>query len=478
MEQQTPFPIRYSRLKRIASAMAISKSEHTDPHYQAWKKVSDGHWERPLTGFETYFAFCSNLTFTHFGGQYQYIISSTIKIKQSEGNQINVGDLQEAWKYVLFQQPKLAATIDSQDWTLHYRIPSASDLKDWLSTTFVVHGNTTAEKLYSKLPTINHGSLYWLPESSELILRCPHWQVDGRGSWLFWDAFFTAYNNVSSVSESLQWGQEVTNLAPAMSEIWNLKQPTAEQFQASQAVFMKWLGNLPGIGPAAMNKTPGKPQRLELELDQSKTASLVAAAKKRGFTATIVVHAAFVLANVKHTQEQPDGTRPSKYVSLAEIDLRGRLGGSYTSSLAAINDYFASLPLLAEVGSFNETAKSLKAGYDEAKQMGEEEMFTYFEFLAKAAQSPEFLAGPIPGDGVVTSLGIVEKIIKRSYGSIEIVDLHAGIDLVLGFGMVFVYTFDGRLRMSYCYNDGTQDTALIKSILETTREILEKELVL
>ena len=422
---------------------------------------------------EPYFVFFGNMTSSMVNGREHYIICSTVKLTKS----VDVEFLRKAWVHLRFQQPKLAATADASDWTMHYTVPQEADIGKWLAETFFIVPDTSYDNLYPEFNPVKTASLYWLQQSNELIFRTPHWQTDGIGSWLFWDAFFTSFEKVQSLdTQTLSWGEEVARLSPAMQEIWKITEIDQSNREQGQALFGGWATNVPGVGPDPIKPTPGKCQKIELEFDQATTTSILNAIKGHGLTVTAAFHAVLASANAKAVSS---ANVKSNYATMSNINFRKYLGPPYTSSDQALNVYYVPVPLVTPVETFDKTAnfmsKFYKQTYDEP---GKQQMIcAFFELLFQVAQSPEFLSAPVPGDAMLSSLGIAEQYFKPAYanGLIEISDVHNSIDIVLGMALAFLYTFDGKLRFTYCYNDGLQDRSVIEGIMGSIKAILKEE---
>lgn len=96
-----------------------------------------------------------------------------------------------------------------------------------------------------------------------------------------------------------------------------------------------------------------------------------------------------------------------------------------------------------------------------------------------AVQTPGFLDMPPSKDAMVSSLGVVEGHIRREYdgGSLRVRDVKVGVDITAGTSMLFVYTFNDRLRLVYNFNDGFEERGDVERYLNTVKEILGAELM-
>ena len=331
--------------------------------------------------------------------------------------------------------------------------------------------------MYATLDPVHTATIYWLPDSNELIFRLPHWQADGIGSWLLWDAFLTKLCNVKSASQ-LKWGEEVANLKPSLAALWAHDEIEAKHAEKAERNLMSWLTQAPGVGPPTMTPAIGKSQYTELIFDKATTAKIIEKCHEQNITVTAAVHAALALAN-NSVEQRVDDPKTANYVSMIIFNVRNYLGELYAKSESAANLYFTNLAIVAPISNFKDMSQHFQTHYkDVVKDLHSMAQVTsHFEkAMFQMVQSPEFLAAPVQGDALLSSLGVAERFFKRRYGDVEIVDLRNGADIVLGLAMVFVYTFGDRLRLTYCYNEAAQDGKMIRRILDGTGEFLKQGL--
>ena len=102
----------------------------------SWKKLDEGHWRRPLAGMEPAFAYFGNVTASLAQGREHFVIYSIIKVETPA--KLEVENIEHAWKSLRFEQPGLATTADSTDWSMRYHVPDEAALQDWVSQTVQV----------------------------------------------------------------------------------------------------------------------------------------------------------------------------------------------------------------------------------------------------------------------------------------------------------------------------------------------------
>ncbi|KAL4798554.1 hypothetical protein BDV19DRAFT_376765 [Aspergillus venezuelensis] len=439
-----------------------------------WTQVSPGRWERTLSGMEEYFVFIGNITAALYNGRQQYTVCSKVKVD------LNIpvveSALRNAWKQVRYEEPDIATTLEEGKKV--YEVPDEAALKKWLDATFIVDSDHDGEELYRIGRTMKPATLYYLPKSSELVLHGHHATIDGIGMIMFWDRLFRA---LITPNPDVTFGEEYTRLGPALDDILGSgAAPTPEQSKQATDLFMEYITKLPGIGlPSQIGKVPpGQCQAMEYVFDVNTTSAIIKACKFRGLTVTSAVHAAYINTLSKYASPESNTTR---YTSPSEFNLRNRLQPPY-SGIAAAN-YYVPLPFSIDLPTtFKEASFTLNKYYRTFLDTRSEilEVHGYFtRVLEQTVKTPEYQNAPIPTDALVSSMGIVENHLKRSYGDadqIVVKDWKLACDVILGMTGFHIYTFRDQLRFVYQFNEAYQDPADIRKYLETVEETLREEL--
>ncbi|KAI0439881.1 hypothetical protein F4803DRAFT_564217 [Xylaria telfairii] len=441
----------------------------------SWEKVSDVRWERLVDGLEGYFVFMAGVTSGLCDGREHYTLCSVLKFETPASN--STAALKHAWKQIRYEQPYIATIVDNMKKV--YEVPDEKALEQWLDSTFIVSSAATSEELYSSVTPIKQATLYYVPNSSELVFRAHHHTIDGVGVLLFWHSFLEA---LSSPVKDIKFGDETTRLAPTMERALGYpEKPSQELSDKATALFMSWAGSIPGIGPVSqVGAVPsGKCQNSELVFSKDVTAALAAVCKEKDISVSAAVHAAYIQAIAKHADPN---SKLSEYVTATQFNLRPYLPEPYNSSKYAASVFYTPLPYKADLPmSFWDLTKSLTEYYRTSFK-GKPEMLEvkgqFTRVLCAAVQTPEFLANPVPKDALVSSLGIVERYVQREYGSdVKVKDIKVGVDVVMGMSMFFYYTFRDTLRLVYAFNDGFEKAEDIQTYMEEVQAILVRELL-
>lgn len=441
----------------------------------SWSQVSERRWERPVSGMEGYFIFSGSLTASLCEGRQHYTLFSKLKLD------INLPDresaLRQAWKQMRYEQPHLSTIADGMK--LVYEVLDDAAVQEWLDATFIVSSAANAEELHQADQTIKQSTLFYIPRSSELLFRAYHHTIDGTGVILFWNEYLKA---LASPAEKITFGDEPSRLAPSIEKALGVpSEPTPEQSEKASALLADYVANVPGIAPVSkVGVAPsGSCRNAELLFSVSTTEAIVRACKAKGITVTAAIHAAYIRTLVRHAD--PD-SNAEKYVSANQFNLRSYLPEPYSTGQYAVAVFYTTHPFVVHLpASFWDLAYTLNVYYATAYKNNREALELNGHFtraLFDIAQTPEFLAGPVPKDALVSSLGVAERYLKRSYGdSVAVHDFKLGVDVVLGMSMLFAYTFQDRLRLVYSFNDGFEEPAHIEKYLQSVQEILETDLL-
>ncbi|KAL2817177.1 hypothetical protein BJX63DRAFT_386316 [Aspergillus granulosus] len=440
-----------------------------------WTQVSPTRWERPLSGMEEYFVLIGDISAALYDGRQQYTVISKVKAD------LNIPDvesaLRHAWKQVRYEEPDIATTLEPGKKV--FEVLNGAGIEEWVDSTFIVDRTHNGEELHRIDRTAKPTTLYYLPKSSELVLHGHHAVVDGIGAIMFWDRFFRA---VTSPNRDISFGEEHVRLAPALDDL--IGDPlTPEQGERGLALLMEYVGKLPAIGlPSKIGKVP--PARcidMEYVFDEETTAAIVRGCRALGISVTTAVHAAYITMLSKYADPE---SNTSRYTAPSEFNLRNRLQPPYNKAAAA--NYYVPLPLSIDLpATFSELLATLNKYYRTTLSSHPEYLEIQGSFtrsLAQVAKTPEYQSAPIPTDALVSSLGIVENHLQRSYGNgdrdtVVVKDWKLSCDCVLGMTGFHIYTFRDRLRFVYQFNETYQDPKDIRMYMEEIERVLRERII-
>ncbi|PWY85493.1 hypothetical protein BO83DRAFT_374233 [Aspergillus eucalypticola CBS 122712] len=385
--------------------------------------------------------------------------------------------LKKAWTQLRYEQPQIATVHN--DTTKVYEVPDETALQAWVASTVITSAAANAEDLYATITPITQATLYYLPASSQLVLRTPHETIDGIGVIRLLDRLLSIL--VSSPTENITFGDEPSRLAPTLREILGVAaQPTPEELERVMALYKPYMDHAPGIGPVSNlgNRPAGQSQHARLDIPTRTTEAIIQACKARGITVTSAVHAAYIQTIKKHA----DPDHPScHYVNTAQFNLRPYLPkhkAQYTASLG-----YTLFPVhLDSPNSFDQMAQALNRFYRTtfANDPSKLPLVPHMtDILFAVTQNPEYQKGPVPRDAIPSSLGIIENYMQRSYGTNRVIirDFMLGVDVVMGMNMLLMSTFRDQLQLVYSFNDAYHEPEHIMQYLQGIVEVLTEELL-
>jgi hypothetical protein len=422
---------------------------------------------------EEYLFFCGNVSAAYCDGRLQYNMCSKVNVELNHPDVESA--LRQAWKQVRYEEPDIATILEDRKKV--YVVPDKAAVEEWLSSTFIVDSTRDAEELWREGRALKPATLYWLPKTSEIVLYAHHANIDGVGAIMWWDKYFRALINPKP---DIVFGDEYSRLTPALDEILGSPGgPTPEQSEHAMALFMEYVTKLPSIGLVSkVGKVPaGQCQSFEHVIDQETTIALVNACKKRGITVTSAVHAAYIGVLIKHADPASNTTR---YTAPCEFNMRQYLPAPYSQNAASA--FYVPLPFSIDLpATFSEISSVLNSYYRGSLRDNSNVLEVagyYTRVLEQFVKTPEYQNAPIPTDALVSSMGIVENHLRRSYGdTIVVKDWRLAVDVVLGMTGLHFYSFRDQLRLVYQFNDGYEGPHKIKQYLEDLEKIMKAELL-
>ncbi|KAI0431572.1 hypothetical protein F5Y09DRAFT_304475 [Xylaria sp. FL1042] len=391
----------------------------------------------------------------------------------------------QAWAHLRFWHPSLATKVSPDDDTSFiYTIPAdRAALEAWVSRTFSVA--TDADSSADVIPTFPptpYAKLVYIPRSSELLLHTAHWRTDGIGALLLLDALLTLASEPPADPASLPWGNEIDCLAPPVEDAAGIPEKcTEEQKQRAAALvdtFAHTVGavGIPYLGDATT--LPAGTRNAILTFSPATTDKIVAVCKARYVSVTATVHASVAGANYALADA---AAKDRHYNSTIRFALRRYLPGAYATPAFAAGLYTTGW--MKRVESRTSWADRVQAYQDEYRKGITWEFLNshreYAKQLAELIRHPPQEGGEPPSEVDISSIGVAEKLIKRSYGSsseagLEVKAVSVGVEILTRQAVAFVWTFRDQLNVSVVYNEAFHSAGQMnRFVKEVKRELLE-----
>ncbi|KAK4445875.1 hypothetical protein QBC34DRAFT_451069 [Podospora aff. communis PSN243] len=430
-----------------------------------WVKITDGTYEQQYGFMERFF-----IRFLGEEGKATpFTIIATLGL--------------DTWRALRFHHPGIAGLSDPTGKI--YTIPATSkEVSDWEDATFKRHPTgTTADDIYGTAQRAAMMTLHFLPNaahtSHQIVLQAEHQHIDGRGVFHLFDSFLTILTAPSLRDPSvIVFGEEWARLPPAMDDLMSLPLTPSEE---DVSTARKWLAPMSKLTPATIpDPTPNQlnqpfpeqllPQsrsiRSALPLSESETSAVLAACKAHNITLTSAWLAALALALDKPTPDNP--STPSGLTTFSTIDMRQYFpsDGSFNPK-QQISCYHAFLPVAIPLNpnpkeSLIPLASRMTEALHPPPTLDAERKSSYPTVI-------QLLGDP----GLVSPLGVIDRYIKKSYGSgegkVRVKDVWIADTMMGGTKLWMVHTWDGRLCLSVVFDGARFGRGRMEWVLERVR---------
>lgn len=443
------------------------------PTKMPWKETLPGRFERPCDGLEVWYrALASGGAPLH---REHWSITAVAQIHLHLPAGETAVALQHAWKTIRYDNPQIACT--EQGDSNVYEVPDETAVAAWLRDTFVVAPLQTASGLFSSFIPSPSATFYYLPQTSEVAIHCSHSRMDGMGALRLLHQLFEAL----AEPRSIVFGMESKNLSPNFPDATRTSTSvTPEIEQAVAGMLAECTSNLPSLGlpTIASNPIPGPTRRRELEFDTKSTHAVVNACKDRGINVTAAVHAAMIAAT---RQSAPPELAAKKYTSWCAIDLRPYCQPPSDSAAHPVALYHAGLVVSLAPSSFLTDASKLQSIYKRSWQPSQSNLLTIVNHLAEGTTAllsqPTPPDMPPPAEPGLSSLGVVDRYIHSKYGDkVEVNGFWLAVEMLSRQVQVYVWTFQGKLKLSACFNEAFYEGEFVGIFLSRIQDILLEEL--
>ncbi|MCJ1405375.1 hypothetical protein MMC11_008602 [Xylographa trunciseda] len=386
----------------------------------------------------------------------------------------NSDALRRAWIQTRYNHPFIASVMEDNKHV--YEAANETSLQSWLSDSFFVEKGTVDTFLLNVRPR-SYSSIHYFPDSSELVMRSHHWQVDGIGSLNLMNKFF---QYLSTDERAPIFGDEVKNLPPGHSEAAgfpNLATQGAED--EAQKMFLGFVENLPSIGLPyeAPTQGLGGTRRQTQEFPSSTARLLVAACKQREVSVTSAVHAAIAVA----AQEmKTESSFAKNYTSVASYNNRPYLSSPYSdANNFPIGCYMLGLPFSRPTADFATHAQEFQKIYHRPLKRNETPLFEAYDIyagkMAFALSQPLPSGMPAPSQPQLSSLGIVDGRLRGTFSAkndVSLAHVEVVADVMTPSIVLYQWSWAEKFFLSANYNEAFYKDDYVKEYLHRTQEIL------
>ncbi|MCJ1454840.1 hypothetical protein MMC28_005193 [Mycoblastus sanguinarius] len=440
----------------------------------SWQKKSPGHFERPLDSIELFYKTVAEAITTSTREHWTVSVSARFRLNSSAGDAESA--LQHAWRTIRHDHPQIASFARGDVTT--YETPNPKALDAWLAKTFLIEPTATADDLLASSQPSLLPTLYYLPRTSQIVIRSSHWRIDGIGAICLLNNFFAALAQPRRVEFSTEG--EGKNLSPGLDEAANFSTDVSdEDDQAATDLFMQYANNLPSISLPifSADRNPGATRRSELTLPPATTGAVVSACRDRGFTVSTALHAALIVATTQLASDDPSA---KNYTSWGTFDLRPYLRSLENHFHAhPVSVYALGLPLTVTPSSFSVLAPKLRSFYKQLSLKNPLPTFlaSYVRKVTAMVSQTTPADTPVPAPPVLINVGVADRYISHIYGSaVDVEYFWLATEVLTRQLTLYVWTWRDRMSFSICYNEGFYTAEFVEGFLQRVKSVLLDEL--
>lgn len=385
--------------------------------------------------------------------------------------------LREAWKALGRTQPMLASSALDDNRVCHLWEDEV-DAADWVDNTFTVrddHRQVDAHTLYGELGPVNKATLCFVPATQDLIIRCPHYLMDGIGHLMAHHHLLSLVTSEQKLASAQSTRPTSKMLSPPMEVAAALPPPTEYHLEKNKRSLRQFTsGEYLPIGPSMKISESGKSRKMFKRFSPPQTSALLQAAKHRGYTITHACHAAAMLAAHQHGDGKPP---PPKYMSGTAFDMRSRSVAPFNGNEHPCTVYLLPRFLMLESGDYDSTVHQIASGYRGARD-DPDLLPTIVPFLTEMNDISKAMAAmrppPPPAAAVgLSSLGRIEAHLQREYGrgeepTVGVEEVSIAGEFLTPSVALHIWTFRDRLTVQMEWNSMFYDGGVMERFFDTT----------
>ncbi|KAK7186622.1 hypothetical protein DPSP01_000976 [Paraphaeosphaeria sporulosa] len=437
-----------------------------------WKETRPGRWERPQSCLEKVNLLNRNVDKALDRDNWAKTAVAKVEFDPKLGDPVQA--LKTAWKQVRYNYPEVAAF--PYNGTYMYRIGNPEQIQLWVSATFVVEHNTTIDELFGHLPRNEQMMCYYLPDTSEILVRSPHYRLDARGAIFILNYLIKSLANPDPV---LIFGGCAGNLSPSIDDALNIPfeyTPKIEEAATRRMASLNAHNPLIELTPNAKPNRAGATRRRFLKFSEAETKSITKGAKSAGMDYTAAMHAAVIAAVVRLAPP----TEVQSYMASFHCDLRYLIPKSSKTKAApivctdAITTEIEVSPSTNLKSYYNQLAPVYANGYApylESSACFHDKLAKEKYADGKGYESTDGQAQPRLGP-----LGIIDdQLTKHVKGVVRVKDFWLGGETLTKRKMVHNWIWEDQMTFSCCYNEKYWDDQFVELFLQTIKSVLMEE---
>lgn len=482
--------VRHANFDRQVSVVAADTGRHcrrtinTLTSHDAWEETAPKFWERRLDPLERWVR-TNAIGAVKTEGREDYTINIFVRTsfdpREFGGMTEFIARLKRAWTALRARQPMLASYA-VKDRRVCCLSNEDVHLESWLRDSFfIVHDSTGdvaddstgdgAHSAYGHFAPTKHAALYFFPDTKDILIRCPHYLMDGIGHLMLLHHLLLDLSKQEPMEGSREMQPSAGNLSPPLQRAVHLPKATPAQTADMQKFVDQFLaGSFPPMGlpmRASLSSSSGTPRKIFRRFSPSDSAKLLAASRRLGCTITHAAHAAAMVAAYKHGQLWELRPDHDQYCSGTTFDFRQRANPPFNSNRHACSLYILPRFVVLRHGNFKQTLSQMRTFY--RHEWNRPDLLpSVLPFLESMNQISDAMVAadppPPPVSNVnLSSFGRLERHVQQQYGhglsSILVDEVSIQGEFVTPSVIIQVWSFNDRLSMQMEWNDKYYDNS-------------------
>ncbi|KAF2247412.1 hypothetical protein BU26DRAFT_520583 [Trematosphaeria pertusa] len=441
----------------------------------SWKETRPGRWERPQSCLEKINLINRNVDKALDRDNWAKTAVAKLEFSPKLGDPETA--LRVAWKQVRYNYPEVAAF--PYNGTYMYRIGNPDQVALWVSATFVVEQDMTIDQLLGHLPRNEQMMCYFLPNTSEVLIRSPHYRLDARGAIFCLNYVIECLSKPDPV---LVFGGCAENLSPSIDDALQIPfeyTPKIEKAAAKRIASLQPHHPLIELTPTITANAPRATARRFTKFSRGETRAILKGCEASSLDVTAALHAAVIAAVAKLVPP----SEVMSYMASFHCDLRFLIQKSHRTKFAPT---VCTSVLTTEVEVSPQT--DFKSYYGQLAPVYATGYAPYLEstacFHEKLAQTM-YTGGKATGnaDGQAQPrlgpLGVIdEQLIKEIKDVVRVKDFWFGAETLTKRKMVHTWIYEDQIVYSCCYNESFWEDRFVETFLQAIKDTLLEEVAM
>ncbi|PSN59547.1 hypothetical protein BS50DRAFT_579941 [Corynespora cassiicola Philippines] len=441
-----------------------------------WKETRPARWERPLSCLEKINLVNRNIDKALDRDNWAKTAVAKLEFDPALGNPEEA--LRIAWKQVRYNFPEVAAFPYNGIYMYRTGHPEQIDL--WVTATFsVVEDGKSVDDLLGHIPRNEQMMCYYLPHTSEVLIRSPHYRLDARGAILCLNHLIAALSKRNPV---IVFGGCAKNLSPSIDSALDIPYKYTAKIEEAAAKRLTSLeSHYPPLNlrPTVKSNLPGFTKRTLIKLSPRETKAVTSGCASSSLHLTTALHAALIAAVAKLAPP----AQTESFMASFHCDLRPLITKP-VSTRQAPTSCTSTITTEVKVGpksSYRSYYDQLLPAYERGYRPFLESTACYHERLAEAKYgdgraNAKAEGQPQPRFGALGDIG--EQLTKEIAGVVRVRDFWLGTETLTERMMVHSWVWEGSMVFSCCFNESFWDVAFVQRLLGGIRDTLVSEVAL